>query len=96
MNKKTIISEIEKRRESLKDKGVKKIGLFGSYSKGTQKKKSDIDFLVTFEKEDLGKNYFKVLFYLEDLFKKKIDLVAIQSLRPELAYIKKEAIYVKI
>ncbi|MCK4997013.1 nucleotidyltransferase domain-containing protein [Candidatus Pacearchaeota archaeon] len=91
-----IINEIEKRREKLKDKGVKKIGLFGSYLKGTQKKGSDIDFLVTFEKENLGKNYFKVLFYLENLFKRKIDLVAVQSLRPELNYVKKEAVYAKI
>ncbi len=96
MNKKMIINEIEKRREKLKDKGVKKIGLFGSYLKGTQKKGSDIDFLVTFEKENLGKNYFKVLFYLENLFKRKIDLVAVQSLRPELNYVKKEAVYAKI
>ena len=90
-----IINEIKKRREKLKDKGVKKIGLFGSYLKGTQKRGSDIDFLVTFEKENLGKNYFKVLFYLENLFKRKIDLVAVQSLRPELNYVKKEAVYAK-
>ena len=95
MNKKMIINEIKKRREKLKDKGVKKIGLFGSYLKGTQKRGSDIDFLVTFEKENLGKNYFKVLFYLENLFKRKIDLVAVQSLRPELNYVKKEAVYAK-
>ncbi len=96
MNKKKIISEIEKRKEKLKARGVKKIGLFGSYLKGTQKRGSDIDFLVTLEKENLGKNYFEVLFYLENLFKRKIDLVSSQSLRPELNYIKKEVVYVKI
>lgn len=96
MNKKTILKEIEKRKDKLKLKGVKKIGLFGSYLKGTQKRGSDIDFLVTFEKENLGENYFKALFYLENLFKRKIDLIAVQSLRPELNYVKREAAYVKV
>ena len=62
MNKKKIINEIEKRKDKLRARGVKKIGLFGSYLKGTQKRGSDIDFLVTFEKENLGNNYFEVLF----------------------------------
>jgi uncharacterized protein len=96
MNKKKIIIEIKKRRSDLRVRGVKRIGLFGSYLRGTQKRGSDIDLLVTFDKKDLGKNYFKVLFYLENLFKRKIDLVAIQSLRPELNHVKKEAVYVKI
>lgn len=96
MNKKKIINEIEKRRDKLKARGVKKIGLFGSYLKGTQKRGSDIDLLVSFEKENLGKNYFRVLFYLENLLKRKIDLIATQSLRPELNYVKREAVYVEI
>jgi len=96
MNKKSILNEIEKRRDKLRIKGVRKIGLFGSYLKGTQKRGSDVDLLVTFDKSNLGKNYFEVLFYLENLFKRRIDLIAIQSLRPELNYVKKEAAYVKI
>lgn len=94
MKKQEIISKIRKGKENLKARGIKKIGLFGSYLKGTQKKGSDIDFLVTFEKENLGKNYFEALFYLEDLLRRKIDLVAIQSLRSELNYVKDEAEYV--
>jgi len=95
-NKRKIIIEIEKRRSGLKARGVRKIGLFGSYLKGTQKRGSDIDLVVTFDKKNLGENYFKVLFYLENLFKRKIDLVAVQSLRPELNHVKREAVYVKI
>ena len=96
MNKKLIITELEKRREELRERGVKRIGLFGSYLKGTQKRGSDIDLLVTFEKKNLGENYFKALFYLKSLFRRKIDLVAVQSLRPELNYVKREAVCVKI
>jgi len=96
LTSKKIISEIEKRKGKLKAKGVKKIGLFGSFLKGKQKRGSDIDLIITLEKENLGKNYFEVLFYLENLFRRKIDLIATQSLRPELNYVKKEATYVTI
>lgn len=93
MNKKNILGEIRKRQDKLKDKGVKKIGLFGSYLKGKQKRGSDIDFLVSFDKID-SDNYFDVWFYLENVFKKKIDLVIDESLRKELSYVRKEAEYV--
>jgi predicted nucleotidyltransferase len=89
-----IIAKIEK--DKIKKMGVKKIGIFGSYAKGKQHKKSDIDILVSFNKEDFGEQYFKLLFYLEDLFHKKIDLIPLQNLRKELKYVIKEAQYVKL
>ena len=96
LTNKKIIQELKRRRGKLKNKEVRKIGLFGSYLNGSQKRGSDIDLLVTFTKKDLGSNYFKVLFYLENLFKRKIDLIATQSLRPELNYVREEAAYVEI
>lgn len=95
IDKRKIIKEIEKRRDKLKAKGVKKIGLFGSYLKNESRKKSDIDFLVILDENSL-KKYLGVLFYLENVFKKKIDLVIEKSLRPELKYVKKEVEYVTI
>ena len=93
--KREIIIKLEKRREKLKKMSVKEIGLFGSYLKNKQRKGSDIDFLVTFDKIS-AENYFKLLFYLENLFKRKVDLVIKKSLKPELNYVKKEALYVRI
>ncbi len=93
MNKEIIIQELEKRKAKLKEKDVEKIGLFGSYLKGTQKRGSDIDFLITFNKID-SDNYFEVLFYLENVFRRKIDLIIDKSLRKELNYVKREAEYV--
>ncbi len=86
---------IRKEADKLKKEGVKKIGLFGSYSKNQQKQKSDIDFLVEFDKIDVD-NYFNVLFLLEKTFKKKIDLVIEKNLVPELKYIKNEVEYVEL
>ena len=95
INKKKIIEEIEKRKEYIKKYDVKKIGLFGSYTKGTHKKDSDIDFIIEFNKLNAD-NYFAILFLLERIFKKKIDLVIESDLKPELSYVKKEAEYVTI
>ena len=73
--KKEIIKKLEERKDKLKAKGVKKIGLFGSYLKGTQKRGSDIDFLVSFEKIDsvIDKSLRKELNYI----KKEIEYVEI-------------------
>lgn len=96
INKKEIISKLEERKDKLKKRGVKKIGLFGSFARGEQKRGSDIDFLLEINDEDIAENYFELLFYLENLFKRKIDLIPIQNLRKELNYVKKEAEYVII
>lgn len=95
LTSKKIIEMIKKEKDKLKEKGVKKIGLFGSYAKDSQKQASDIDFLVEFEKIS-SNNFFGLLFLLEKLFKRKIDIIEINSLRKELNYVKRGAQYVKI
>ncbi len=95
MNRKDIIKKLNYRKNKLKEKGVKKLGLFGSYLKGKQKRGSDIDILVEFKKTNAD-NYFGLLYFLESLFNKKIDLVVESGLKPEVKYVVKEAEYVKI
>ena len=90
LDSKNILKKIEERKGDIRKYGVKKIGLFGSYAKGRQKKKSDIDFLVEFKKLN-SDNFFAMLFLLEKMFKRKVDLVDIKNLRPELKYVKREA-----
>lgn len=94
MNKEKIISEIKKRREKLETRGVKKIGLFGSYLKGTQGRGSDIDLLISFKNIN-AKDYFGLWTYFENLFKRKVDLIIESDLRKELAHVKREAVYVR-
>ena len=63
---------------------VKEIGIFGSTIRGEQKKRSDIDILVEFEKiPDLLK-FINLERYLSRLLKKKVDLVRKGAIRPEL------------
>ena len=94
--KKSIIQKLEKERKKLRANGVNKLGLFGSFLKGKENKNSDVDILVSFDREDFGEKYFELLFLLEDLLKRKIDLIPIESLRKELQYVKQEAEYVSL
>ena len=88
--------EIEKilkghKEDIKKNYEVKEIGIFGSYVRGEQKKKSDIDLVVEFDLSAFGKDFeglFDVFMdlssYLEDLFGKKVDIltpVSIESIR---------------
>jgi predicted nucleotidyltransferase len=63
---------------------VKDIGVFGSYVRGEQRKKSDLDVLVEFE-EPVGLFEFIALEnYLGDLLGVKVDLVSKKALKPRI------------
>jgi predicted nucleotidyltransferase len=53
---------------------VRRIGLFGSYAKGTQREDSDIDIVVEFD-GFVGLKCIRFVDYLEGLFGKKVDVV---------------------
>ena len=91
---KKIIRTIENNRDYLNKYGVKKIGLFGSFAKNKNNRKSDIDIVVKFKKNTFD-DYMDLKFLLEKLFRKKVDLVIEGNIKPGLEHIKKEAIYVK-
>ena len=61
-------------RKTLRKYGVKRIGLFGSYVRGTATPVSDIDFLVELERLTY-RDYMGLAVFLEDLFRKDVDLV---------------------
>ena|SRR3989344_2145022 len=94
LNKDFILRKLVENKEQIISYGVKKIGLFGSYSKGKQTKNSDLDFLVTFD-ENTFDNFMDLKFFLEDIFKRKVDLVIEENIKPALKHIKKEAVYAK-
>jgi len=80
-----IMEKIEGNIENIKKYGVRRIGLFGSYVKNEQKSESDIDILVRFERgKKTFDNYMDLKFFLEDLFKHKVDLVVVEAIKPDL------------
>ncbi|MCL4416128.1 MAG: nucleotidyltransferase domain-containing protein [Actinobacteria bacterium] len=82
-----VIKKLRENRDNLKKFGVKRVGLFGSFVRGNQRKESDIDLVVEFDLSLFGKD-FEGLFdafmdlstYLEDLFKKKVDILTPESI----------------
>ncbi|RLF95086.1 nucleotidyltransferase [Thermococci archaeon] len=78
---------LEKHKTELKAKyGIKEIGIFGSYLRGEQKEKSDLDVLVEFEpdaKIDLIK-FVELEEHLSDLLGINVDLVMKSGLKPRI------------
>jgi uncharacterized protein len=87
-----IIKLIESRKKDLKNYSVKSIGVFGSFAKGSYKKNSDVDIVVSFKKTTFD-NYMDLKFMLEDILGRKIDLVTEGSIKPALSYVKDEVVY---
>ena len=76
MDKEYILGKLRENREYFSKYGVTKNGLFGSYVSGEVTEESDTDILIKMEENQNNYfNYCYVLYFLEDLFNKKIDLV---------------------
>jgi uncharacterized protein len=68
----------------LKDQPVRKAYLFGSYARGEQDSKSDIDLLVELEDHVGLYKFVSIQLGLENLLGKKVDLVSENGLSPRL------------
>jgi len=87
----------EHKAEVVQKYRVREIGIFGSFVRGEQKRRSDIDILVEFDSRDVPGllKLIEMEIYLEKLFRKKVDVVIKSGLRPELKNnILKEGIYI--
>ena len=74
---------------------IKKIGIFGSYVKGTNKKNSDLDILVEFTEIPTLLIFINLERYLSDKLQIKVDLVTKQALKPVMGkQILKEVIFI--
>lgn len=84
----------EHKRELEERFKVKEIGIFGSYVRGEQKERSDIDVLVNF-KEPIGLEFIELAEFLESILGEKIDLVSKGAIKPNRwKYIEEDLIYV--
>ena len=62
--------------------GLSLIAIFGSYGRGQQTEKSDIDILVDFN-GPIGVEFIDLANELEKLLKAKVDLVSKNGVRPQ-------------
>ena len=75
----------------IKKHGAKKIAVFGSYARGEEKPKSDIDILVEFSERKSLLDIVGIEQELSDILGIKVDLLTEKSISPYLiGRIKKE------
>src|SRR5271154_2112270 len=85
-NKEGLLSLLASHRKNIKEFGVKQLGLFGSFARNEQLAESDIDFLVDFEPEQYKyRNFINLVYYLEDLLGRKVEVITRNGLSPYLA-----------
>ena len=63
-----------------KEYGVKRLGLFGSYAKGSFTPTSDVDVIVEFE-QPLGLKFIEFAEELERLLDRKVDVLTPEGLK---------------
>ena len=81
LSRKQILDKLREELPNLKNRfNVKRIGVFGSYAEESQVLESDIDIIVEFEKP-IGLSFMDLIEYLENLFRKKVDILTSAGLK---------------
>ncbi len=96
MNREAALTLLAEHKPQLQRQfGVASLSLFGSTARGEARDGSDVDILVSFAAPPTSKQYFGALFYLEDLFQCRVDLVTEMALRKELRpHVERDAVRV--
>jgi len=96
LTKEDIIKLLRDSKAKLSSLGVKSIGLFGSFVRGDASSQSDVDILVEFDHDKRTyDNFIDTCFLLEELLRRKVELVTVDSLSPYIKpYVLKEIEYV--
>lgn len=68
----------------LKEAGVTRSSIFGSYARGEQRKNSDIDILIEFPKGKSLFDFVDLQLKLEEVLRRKVDLVEYSTIKPRL------------
>jgi uncharacterized protein len=64
--------------------GVRTLGVFGSYVRGEQRQRSDLDLLVEFEQAPTLPEFIDLEYYLGSLLGVRVDLVTRRVLKGEI------------
>lgn len=64
----------------LKENGIKRAGIFGSYARGEQKKDSDLDLLIDPSKKVLGFAFYDLQEKLSKKLNKKVDILTYKGI----------------
>jgi predicted nucleotidyltransferase len=82
-NRDQILKTLKEHEEDIRRFHVRRLGLFGSYARGENTETSDLDFVVEFDQKTFDA-YMDLKFYLEGLFRQRVDLVLANTIKPLL------------
>lgn len=82
-SKDELLAIISDHQNQIRDFGVRRCGVFGSFVRSKQTAQSDIDVLVEFQpNQKTFDNFMHLAHFLEELFGRKVDLITVESLSP--------------
>jgi uncharacterized protein len=84
MNNKKFESMKKKVTAVLKEKEIKRAGIFGSFARGEDTLKSDIDILIELDEKFSLLDLVGIKLELEKILKREIDIVEYKTIKPEL------------
>jgi hypothetical protein len=85
MSKQDILEIIRQTSPELATRfGVERLGLFGSYVRGQEKRRSDIDLLVSFQRDIDLFEFLDLKEFLQERLHHKVDLVMDAALKPAI------------
>jgi uncharacterized protein len=81
-NKASLLRELSGHADKIKNFGVARLGLFGSFARDVDiNSESDVDFLIEFEPgKETFDNFMDLSFYLEEILGRRIELITPNSL----------------
>lgn len=96
--KNIVIKKLEAQAPAIRTQfGVKRIGIFGSFARNEQTRKSDVDVLVDFAPGNATlHNFVSLCDHLEALFKRKVDLLTVEGIDKYIRpYVEAEVIWIE-
>ena len=84
MDRDEVVRRLAQHRADLAKFGVKNLSLFGSFARRDAGPESDVDFLVEFLRPIGLLGFVEVQRFLSDLLKRRVDLVTLDALKPEM------------
>ena len=84
-DKQDLLQRLHEVRDEIKARGVKKLGVFGSFARGSEKEESDVDLLVQFKpRQKSFDSFIGLSFFLEDVLQRSVELITIEAMSPFL------------
>ena len=78
-----LLRTLQAAHAELRQLGVRRLSVFGSFARDQADAESDVDFLVELDRKTFDR-YMEAKFFLEDLLGRRVDLVLEDRVKPRL------------